>query len=125
MLGKPIPIKMREAMAADPYYQQCARNEALNDHVCEACPVTMRLIEWEHAMKHAGSKVNEIWAIVPICWWAHRGPGLVKEINQWLALNRATDADFDKYPHNTWATERAYLNAKYGTPNLSTTNAPF
>lgn len=125
MLGKPIPKAMRAEMHEMSYYHQCARNEALNDHECLPCPVTGRLIEWEHAMKYAGSKVNEIWAIVPICWWAHRGPGLVKEINQWLALNRATAEDFDKYPHNSWETERSYLNAKYGTPNLSTTKPPF
>lgn len=125
MLGKPIPLKMRAEMETQPYYHQCARNEALHDHVCQADPVTGRLIEWEHAMIYGGSKVNEIWAIVPICWWAHRGPGMVKEINKWLALNRATFEDFAKYERSNWPSERVYLNSKYGIPNLSTSKSPF
>ncbi len=125
MLGEPIPKKMREEMDAMPYYHQCARNEALNDHVCFPDPVRGRLIEWEHAMIHGSRKVNEIWAIVPICWWAHRGPGLVKEINQWLALNRASDEDLDKYERHDWRQRRQYLNGKYGIPTLSTGKAPF
>lgn len=125
MLGKPIPKKMREEMDAQDYYHQCARNQALNDHVCEPDPVTGRLIEWEHALIFGSKKVNEIWAIVPICWLVHRGGEMVKEINEWLALNRATDEDFAKYPRNSWAQRKQYLNSKYGIPNLSTGNAHF
>jgi len=127
MLGKPIPTKMREAMDAQEYYHRCARFEALHDHECEADPVRGRLIEWEHAFTEGGAKLNEIWAIVPICWLVHRGGMLNKEINQWLALNRATPADFDKYPKSkaAWLQKLAYLNSKYGIPNLSTQKAPF
>lgn len=112
-------------MDAMPYYHECARNAALHDHVCAPCPVTKKLIEWEHACYYKGQKVNEIWAMIPICWYVHRGPGMVKEINEWLALNRATTADFAKYPKNSWAQRKRYLNTKYGLPKLSTTKAPF
>lgn len=126
MLGKPIPKKMREEMANDVYYCQCARYDALHDHECMADPMTGKLIEWEHALTYRGSKLNEIFAIVPICWWAHRGPGMVKEINEWLALNRISDEELEaKYQRTNWVQKKRYLNSKYGIPNLSTTKAPF
>ena len=125
MLGKPIPIQMREEMDADPYYHQCARYDLLHDHICEADPVRCRLIEWEHAFTYGGSKVNEKWAIVPICYLVHRGGKMIKEINQWIGLNRATDEDLAKYPNTDWAQKKIYLNSKYGIPKLSTEKAPF
>ena len=119
---------MRAEMDAQPYYHQCARYDALHDHECERDPLKpWQVVEWEHAFMQSGSKLNEIWAIIPICWLVHRGGLLNKEINQWLALNRATDADFDKYPKSKaeWVQKRKYLNSKYGTPKLSTFKAPF
>lgn len=115
-------------MDADPKYHQCYRWAVLQEHECKPNPVTGRLVEWEHALYHAGRKVNEIWAIIPICWWAHL-PGLNKEINRWLALNQMTEADHDyadkKYPRNTWREDKKRLNAKYGVPDLSTESDPF
>ncbi len=106
-------------MANDPFYRVCARKRLLNDHVCGADPRTGKLIEWEHALIYAGSQVNEKWAIVPICWWAHSGPGLIKEINVWIALNRATDEELLKYSKSTpYLRERQRLNAIYGVPKL-------
>lgn len=128
MLGEPIPTKMREQMDADPYYHECARANALHDHVCQGDPMRGgRLIEWEHAMYYAGSKINEPWAIVPICWLVHRGGEMIKEVNQWLALNRATDEDLAKYPKADFKRQREYLNGKYGVPPMAglSTKAPF
>lgn len=125
MLGKPIPKKTRERMAADPFYQVCFREAILHDHVCREDPQTGRLIEWEHALYHAGKKVNEWWAIIPSCWWAHRGNGLNKQINVWLAVNRIPEEDLRKYPNNDWMQQKKFLNKKYGVPDLSTGSAPF
>ena len=47
MLGKAIPIKMRNEMDADPMMHTCMRNELLGDHDCEADPLTGKLLEWE------------------------------------------------------------------------------
>jgi hypothetical protein len=71
--------------------------------------------------------VNEIWAIIPICWLVHRGGKLDKRINEWIALNRATDEDLAKYPKKEaeWRKGRELLNRRYGLPDLSTRNAPF
>jgi len=115
---RPIPPKLREEMNDDPFYHKCARAEFLKDHECEADPVTRRLIEWDHCFTYAGRQINELWAILPVCFYVHRGAGFNKEINQWIALNRATSEDFAKYPKFDWFQRRKYLNSKYG--NLST-----
>lgn len=125
-LTKPIPAEMREEMDKMPYYHECARFDALHDHGCESCPVRGKLIEWEHAMTYQGKRINEVWAIVPLCWYVHRGPGEVKEISQWLALNRISDFEIAaKYPKTDWITKKKYLNGKYGVPGLSPVAAPF
>ncbi len=113
-----MPTKLREECANDPQYKICMRNQALNDHICAPDPLTGKLIEWEHALIYAGKQVQKKYAIVPICWYVHRGPGLVKEINVWLALNRATDeeiAEISKVVN--YKRMKNALNEKYGTPS--------
>ncbi len=112
-----MPPALREECANDPQYKVCMRNQALNDHICGANPLSGKLIEWEHAIIFASKQWQKKWAIVPLCWWAHSGPGLVKEINVWLALNRATDeeiAEISKVVN--YQRMRRTLNEKYGTP---------
>lgn len=116
---RPIPPKLKNEMEADPYYKICARWRNCKDHVCSANPRTGQLIEWEHALIFAGKQINERWAIVPICWWAHSGGGLKKQINVWLALNRATDEELQKYSKLIdYVRERGRLNAIYGVPKF-------
>lgn len=86
-----LPPKLRAELAADPFYKTCARYEALHDHECLPNPLNRKLIEWEHAIIFGGKQVQARYAIVPICWWAHSGPGLNKKMNVWIALNRATN----------------------------------
>lgn len=64
---------------------------------------------------------------MPICWFVHRGPLLNKRINEWLALNRATRADFEKYPEKIeeWERKRRWLNKQYGVPDFEGGEAPF
>lgn len=113
-----IPKKMRESMALEPYYHVCARREALHDHECQRDPLNPRKdVEWEHALIYAGQKVQKRFAIVPLCWWAHRGPGENKEINVWIALNRASEAELLELSHKggkDYFLTRSYLNRKYG-----------
>lgn len=112
MMGKPIPMAMRREMAEMPFYKLCALR---SEHECAGInggPIYR--ITWEHAMIYAGSKVNEIWAIIPLCEWSHLGKGLNKEKNQWIALCRATDEDLAKYPKSDWRQKRGYLVDKYG-----------
>jgi len=118
-LGKPIPINMRNEMQQDPFYKCCIRNRLLKDHICQADPLDGKLLDWEHAIYFKGSKLNQKWAIIPICWWAHRGPGLVKEINIWIALNRATDEELIAISKaEDYIAKRGRLNIKYGVPMI-------
>lgn len=112
-----IPLKQRSEMALDPYYKVCARKHSLNDHEC------VGRITWEHAIIYAGKKVQAVWAIVPLCEWAHSvnscqdGGGLNKEINVWLALNRAPIAELAAMSKAIdYIRLRVVLNAKYGIP---------
>ena len=101
---------MREEMANDPYYQSCARNVLLHDHICQG------RITWEHSMYYAGKKIQEKWAIIPLCEYAHSvgpfmdGGILNKEINRWIALNRADDNELMVFPKANFIHERERLN---------------
>lgn len=112
-----IPKALREEMATDPFYHRCARKDALGDHDCVGDPIRQRVVEWEHALTAKGKQLQKRYAIVPICWWAHRGPGMNKEINIWIALNRASDtelAELSSLGGRDYFRYRAYLNAIYG-----------
>lgn len=115
-----MPVSLRNEVAKRKYAGVCLRNLLFNDHVCEANPVTGRLIEWEHSFIYGSHQINEVWAIVFTCWGAHEGPSKNKEILQWIAINQATDADFAKYPRKDWQQMKRYLNEKYGVPKIKT-----
>lgn len=112
-----IPSSLREELAEDPFYTKCSRKVLLNDHICRPDPLTGKLIEWEHAFIYAGNQIQEKWAIIPICYLVHRGGKLNKEVNEWIALNRASEEDLTKYPKRDWKQRKAYLNAKYSNKN--------
>lgn len=110
-----IKPKLKNDMANDPYYKVCARYHALHDHICSPDPLNGKLIEWEHALIYAGKQINEKWAIIPICYEVHRGRLLNKEINVWIALNRATDDELRQYSKaENYIHTRDRLNEKYG-----------
>ena len=108
----PIPKRMREDIADDPFMQSCIYNRPdAPNHDCSG------RIEWEHAIIWAGKRVNEKWAIVPCCTSHNRGSGMVKDFNRYIALSRATEEDFDKYPKNDWRQVLKYLRGKYEPNN--------
>lgn len=120
-----IPPALREDMAADRFYHHCARQELLHDHVCQGDPIRGRwgrMVEWEHALVVAGKQLQKRFAIVPLCWYAHRGPGQNKSISVWIALNRATLAELEAL---TALGGRDYLrwrdcfNMQFGVPALA------
>lgn len=87
-----IPDPLREDLAADPFYQTCSLF-GQHGHRCEG------RITWEHAIISKGRKVQLKWAIIPLCAAGHSvdefqdNHEMVKELNEWVALSRATDAD--------------------------------
>lgn len=110
-----MPLKLRRDCASDIFYTRCARQDALHDHVCAASPLTGKLIEWEHAIIFANNQVQQKFALVPLCWWAHSGPGLKKQINVWIALNRATDEEIVSISRAVdYFRVRALLNKQFG-----------
>lgn len=92
----------------------CEREMHLHDHECKG------RITREHAVYYAGKKIDEAWAIVLLCAWAHEvdqfqdGGGMVKEIGEWIAINRMTKEDEARFPRKDWKQRRKYLNGKYG-----------
>lgn len=99
---RPIPPKLRAQIVADPFMLRCIHTG------CTEKP------EWEHAFIYAGKQVNEAWAIVPVCVYHHRGAGLDKQFNQFVALNRASKDDLAKYPRTDWEQLLTHLTQKYG-----------
>lgn len=109
-----IPLKLRSRLAVNPFYRCCAR-ASIADHMCDG------RITWEHAYIFAGRQVQKEWAIVPLCAKAHSVDDwqdcgdLNKEVNRWIALNRATDEDLAEVSKAVdYRRERDRLNAKYG-----------
>lgn len=110
-----IPPKLRKEMAGDDYYKTCSRKDLLDDHVCFPDPLTGKLLEWEHVMYWKGSQLQRKWCIIPICWLVHRGGKLDKEINEWIALNRASDSELEEISKAVdYKKKRKYLNNIYG-----------
>lgn len=112
--GPTINLKDREEMSQDPFYQTCALY-GQHGHECGG------KITWEHALKYAGKKLQEIWAIIPICEKAHavnsfQDAGTMnKEMNVWVALNRATDEQLEAISKaESYLQKRVYLNSIYG-----------
>lgn len=113
-----IPQKLRTELAHDPEYTVCLRNRLLNDHVCERDPLKpQQFVEWEHVIYFKGSQLQRRWCIIPICYLVHRGGKLNKEINEWIALNRATDEELEEISKAVnYKRKRDYLNTIYGQP---------
>lgn len=111
---------MKSEIASHPLSGLCLRRLALKDHECQG------RITWEHAIYHKGARVNEVWAIVELCAWAHSvdqfqdGGGMDKRINEWLALSRITDwaEVMRKYPRQEWQQRLRWLTSLFGRLKL-------
>lgn len=111
-----IPVKLKKQLLADPEYKHCALKGL---HECGG------RITLEHAIIYAGKQVQARWAIIPVCAAgqdvdqyqdSHR---MNKEMNRWVALNRATDDELRAISKATdYLRERARLNTIYGPYRL-------
>lgn len=108
---RPISQGVKTKILSDKFYDKCARH-------CKEC---RGRITWEHTLVYAGRQIDEAWAIIPLCEYHHAvnmfqdGGDLQKEINVWIALNRATDEELEKYSKSTnYKLMRERLNKKYG-----------
>ena len=98
---RPIPLPLREKMAKNPFMSKCAYPD------CFAHP------EWEHSFTYAGKQINSEWAIVPICKFHHRGDGLDKDFNRWVAVMRAKVTDYAEAPKVNWFQVKDALHDKF------------
>ena len=107
---RPISPKVKALVDARP--DKCQRREVFHDHDCQG-----RLTR-EHALQYASRQVDEAFAIIKICAWAHDvdewqdAGNLDKEKNQYIAFSQATEEDFAKYPKSDWRQKKAYLTQK-------------
>lgn len=107
-----IPPKLKKELAVDLEYKTCS----LTGH--DPCDGR---ITWEHALYFRGRQVQKRFAIIPLCE-LHHGIGkyldagtLLKDLNIWVALNRATDEELKEISKATDYTRmRERLNEKYG-----------
>lgn len=120
-----IPQAHRKVIDTDPYFSRCAREAIFHDHDCRG------RLTIEHALIYAGKQVAEIFAYVSLCAYAHGVDEFQdskifdKRINEYLALIRATQEDFDKYPTSGWEQKLKYLRTLYDHKVAKIITAPF
>lgn len=109
-----IPLKIKKEILADTFYCRCAR-AGLGGHECDG------RITWEHTLIYGGKQIQKKWAIIPLCAKAHSvdhwqdGGDLDKEINEWIAISRASDLELMEVSKGiNYIHRRYYLNQKYG-----------
>jgi len=106
---RPIPPKLREEIAADPFMSRCAITGS-----------TTEKIDWHHNLIFAGRQVNEAFAILPLSRSVHdraNDPD-IKEKLDWIMLNRATNEQLARYSRVVnYKARRDKLNEKYGAYN--------
>ncbi len=74
---------------------------------------------FEHVWIYGGSQINERWAIIPLCEYAHSvgkyqdGGIMDKQLNQYISLMIAEPADLKKYPEFDWNQKFVFLRGKY------------
>ena len=112
---RPISSKNKAIIDSDPYYKVCAR------HLDGSCDGRITI---EHALIFRGKQIDELWNFVPLCEYHHAvgkyqdGGNLIKEINVWIALNRATVDELREVSKVVpYINMRERLNKLYGVPN--------
>lgn len=103
---RPIPAKLRDELAADPFYKRCCITGAL---------ATNTKVDWHHNMTWQGRQLQEKWAILPLEKDVHDNIVRYKEKCDWIMLNRATEDDLRRYSKaENLMRKRDILNQKYG-----------
>ena len=101
-----MPPRLREEIAADPFYERCCITRAMARNT---------KVEWHHNFQFAGKQVQEKWCILPLAKAVHDKIERHKEECDWIMLNRADEATLRKYSRaEDLVAKRDRLNAKYG-----------
>lgn len=105
-----IPKKLKEEMAADPYYKVC-------------CVTGLRAptvkIEWHHNFIFAGKQVQEKWCILPVSEAIHilARQSDTREKLDLIMLNRADPEVFVRFSRANLTQRHKYLKQKYAKSN--------
>ena len=93
-LSRPLTAEARKAIITDPFYKKC----------CRASDECDGRITIEHAIEYAGRRVDDVWALIPLCEYHHglKGEGMNKRENIRIAMSRATVTDRVKYSRLRW-----------------------
>jgi len=118
-----IPDPIRKELKQDPFYLTCSLF-GHHGHTCDG------RITWEHALVIGGKKLQLKWGIIPLCAKGHEvdqfqdGHSMIKEMNEWVALSRASVQDIlDLFGEaevtslsksRLWTQRRTWLIQKYG-----------
>lgn len=109
-----MPLKLRKELDADPFYKVCSRF-GQQGHQCQG------RVTFNHAIIFAGKQLQEKWAIQPLCEFGHSvdkfqdGGDFDEEINLWIVLNRATEAELRRISKAVnYLRQRERLNKIYG-----------
>ena len=103
-LTKPIPLVMREQLSQDLYMRDCKVGGDCEDRAvwndCEG------RIEWNHSMTYKGSRVNELYFLIPVCSKHHRQIAKYQDIMRREIVARikhfGAEEEFrKKYPRST------------------------
>lgn len=107
-----LPKWIKDHIKVNAEYQRCS---LLGYHPCGGRTTV------EHVFTYAGRQIQEVWNCIPLCArghgvdeWQDSGD-LKKEMNKWVALNRATDIELREISDAVnYIQLRVYLNDKYG-----------
>lgn len=103
-------------MSDDVFYKNCCYSVYTGDENCSG------KIEWHHNLKWAGTRVNEIFAILPVCQYHHRLADTteVRMKLDWIMLNRATDDELQTYSKaENYFEKKKRLNEQYGKLDIN------
>ena len=102
---RPIPKKLKEDMASDPFYKQC-------------CITGLGDVEWHHNLIFAGRQVSQKFCILPLNKEVHRDIVKYRERCDWIMWNRATPREREEYSKArgimSLMSRLGHLNRKYG-----------
>lgn len=104
-----IPKKLREQLAADPFYTRCC--------VTGLYAQPSDRIEWHHNMIFAGRQVQARFAILPVLASIHRVAALpeIKDKLDWVMVNRMSGEDLELYGKGVdWIHRLEWLNYVFG-----------
>lgn len=106
-----IPPTIRRQLANSDYMKKCIR-----------CG-TQQNIEWEHSLKYRGQKIQEDYAIQPLCRDCHRGYSgtikrEIKDYSEFIAIVRGLKDLVKKYPRFDWKRRKEELEYKLIRRNI-------